>query len=202
MTEEATTGVGDRPLSAAARRLLDHLDARAATLGPGAIRARVRAAGTELETLFSGVSETRARQGAAGGAWSVAEVADHVAQTMIRAAEELRHLLAGRRPPEPAVYDGLLSGAAVWVSWAEIQDGVRAANREVDAVLATATAAADLPRPAPTVRTVLVVPGTAGAGPERFTAELGWPAYALVQRLHLIEHRNQVRQILDGSPGT
>jgi hypothetical protein len=28
-----------------------------------------------------------------------------------------------------------------------------------------------------------------------FSAELGWKEYALVQRLHLLDHRNQVRKI-------
>ena len=39
--------------------------------------------------------------GPPAGEWTVAQVVDHVAQSTVRAAEELRHLLAGRRPPGP-----------------------------------------------------------------------------------------------------
>ena len=35
----------------------------------------------------------------------------------------------------------------------------------------------------------------AATGPAIFTAELTWPEYALVQRLHFLDHRAQVRQL-------
>lgn len=50
----------------------------------------------------------------------------------------------------------------------------------------------------PTVRAILVVPRPLADGtvePETFAAELDWKAYALVQRLHLLEHRTQVRRL-------
>jgi hypothetical protein len=32
--------------------------------------------------------------------------------------------------------------------------------------------------------------------PQTFLADLAWREYALVQRLHLLEHRNQVKKLL------
>ena len=55
-------------------------------------------------------------------------------------------------------------------------------------------AATATPPTGPTVRTILVA-NRAGAPPENFPADLDWKAYALVQRLHLLDHRNQVRAV-------
>ena len=173
-------------------RMLEYLRARAAALGPGEIRARLRTAAAELEGLLAEVGEAEARGAPADGGWSVARVADHVAQTMIRSADELRHLLAGRRPPEPPVYDALTSGAPEWVTWAELRHGVGAANAEFEAVLAAAAAAP--PPPDATIRSILVV-NRAGGSPELFAEDLDWKGYALVQRLHLLDHRTQVRAV-------
>lgn len=201
----------DRPSDSPDRtRMLDHLRARATTLSPTAIRARFRTAVTELETAIAGVTEAEARRHPLAGEWSIAEVVDHLAQTTIRSADELRHLLAGRRPPAPPVYEALASGAAARVPWDELRDGLRSANDELDALLASTADAAPTAGPAgdaaptgpPTVRqtvqTILVVnrtPPDGGGEPEIFAAELDWKEYALVQRLHLLDHRSQVRKL-------
>ena len=139
---------------------------------------------------FNGRKLGHLRRAPGTGEWSVAQVADHLAQTMIRSADELRHLLAGRRPPPPPVYDALTSGGALWAPWEELLGGVRSANAEFDDLL-RAAASTD-PAPSGTIRTILV------AGSEVFPAELDWKQYALVQRLHLLDHRTQVRKIRAG----
>ena len=136
--------------------------------------------------------ETDARRSPGAGAWSIAHVADHVAQTMIRSADELRHLLAGRRPPAPPVYDGLVSGAVTWVPWAELVDGVRAAAAEFDRLLPETAGVG--PADSLTVRAILVVNRPDGE-PEVFPGDLTWKEYVLVQRLHLLDHRNQLRRL-------
>ena len=63
-------------------------------------------------------------------------------------------------------------------------------------VLARAT---DDPGPdAPTARAVIVVPTKLADGatkPQIFLAELSWKEYTLLQRLHLIDHRTQIKTI-------
>jgi hypothetical protein len=167
--------------------MVDYLRSRGTALGPAEICARFRAAAGEFEATLAGLTEAEARCAPDTGDWSVAQVADHLAQTMIRSADELRHLLAGRRPPAPPVYDALTSAGALWAPWDELLAGVRSANAEFDQVL-RAAASTD-PAPGGTIRTILV------AGTEVFPAELDWKQYALVQRLHLLDHRTQVRKI-------
>ena len=176
-------------------RTIEYLRTRAAGLDAPRIRARVRSAGVELRAALAGLGEADARRSARPGEWTVAQVVDHVAQSTIRAAEELRHLLAGRRPPGPPVYEGLLSGAAHRVPWSELVEGLGEASAELDALLEEAAR-----RPpgdgAATVPTILT--GDApdpGEAAELFAAELSWKEYALVQRLHFLDHREQIRRL-------
>src|SRR5271166_5359171 len=106
MPEPQITTVGGEPLSPEGLQIIEHLRTRAVSLGPGGIRDRVRVASTEFESAAAAVSEDEARRRPIPGKWTIAEIVDHVAQTQIRSAEELRHLLAGRRPPSPPVYEG------------------------------------------------------------------------------------------------
>ena len=177
-------------------RTLDYLRTRAAGLDATRIRARVRSAGAELEAALARLGETDARRPVLPGEWTVAQVVDHVAQSTIRAAEELRHLLAGRRPPGPPVYEGLLSGAAHRVPWSELVQGLREASTALDAALEEAARRPPSDDGAATVATILVagVPDPGGAA-ELFAADLTWKEYALVQRLHFLDHREQVRRL-------
>lgn len=185
------------PLSPESRRMLDYLRDRAAALTPAEICARVRAAMGELDAALAGADAADARTHPIPGEWTMAQVVDHLAQTQIRAAEELRLLLAGRRPPAPPVYDALTSAAATWAAWEELLDGLRSANGEMSAQLATAETV-DGAAVGATVRTILLANRTmpdGGVSPEIFAVELGWREYALVQRLHLLDHRTQVREL-------
>ncbi len=128
--------------------------------------------------------------------WTVAEVVDRIAQTQIRAVQELRYLFDGRRPPGPPVYEALRSGGAAWAPWTELVDGLVSANRELVDLLASPPESDEAA--AARVRTVLVVTRTLEAGgtsPQIFIEDLGWPEYAILQRLHLLDHRTQLEKI-------
>src|SRR5262244_507645 len=163
MGERGPKTIDGQPLSAESLVMIEYLEGRAAALGAAEIRARVRAAMGELDGALAGVAGDAIRAQPLPGEWSLAQVVDHVAQTQIRAADELRHLLDGRRPPAPPVYEALTSGAATWAPWPELVEGLRSANEEMDAQLARATdagGAADLGGGA-TARTVLLANRTA-----------------------------------------
>jgi hypothetical protein len=177
-------------------RLLDYLRTRAAGLDAQRLRARVRAAAAELETALAGLDEPEARRAVIPGEWTVAQVVDHVAQSTIRSAEELRHLRAGRRPPGPPVYEALLSGAAHRVPWAELVHGLWDACAALDATLGRADEPGPADAGAVTLPAILVTSAPEpGDAPEIFAAELTWQEYALAQRLHLLDHRAQVRSL-------
>ena len=193
----AITAVDGSPLAPESTRMLDYLKTRAAEMSVAAIRERIRAAAKELESAVAVVSDSEARLRPIPGKWNIAEVVDHIAQTQVRGAEELRHLLSGRRPPLPPVYEALRSGAGQWAPWELLVQELHDANRAMIELLESAS---DDPPPAnaPTVKTVVVALRKLDDGrsePQIFFAELRWKEYALLQRLHLLDHRTQVRNL-------
>jgi hypothetical protein len=175
---------------------MEYLTERAQALPGAQVRARFRAAVAEFAAALDGVDEATARARLAPGQWTIAQVVDHLAQTTVRNADELRCLLEGRRPPAPPVYEALTSGAAHRVPWEELAAELAAANAEFDALLGRAVEREPLPEL--TVRTVLVINRTLPDGrvePDTFDADLGWKGYALTARLHLLDHRSQVRAL-------
>jgi len=192
-----TTAVDGSPLTPESIRMMDYLRTRSRELSVSAIRDRVRAAANEFEEAVAAIPAAVARMRPIPGKWSIAEVVDHVSQTQVRGAEELRHLLAGRRPPLPPVYEALRSGAGEWAPWELLVEELRQANRAMAEVLGTAPDDS-APQSTATVRTVMVAlrkleDGT--AKPQIWFAELQWKEYALLQRLHLLDHRTQVRNL-------
>ena len=187
--------VDGQPLCAEAERMLEYLRTRSHELDGSGIRERVRHAAEELEKIVDSVPETEIRRRPIAGKWNVAEIVDHIAQSQIRASEELRHLFAGRRPPGPPVYEALRTGAPAWAPWQELVDGLRSANQDMIELLNDAPGAAE--KSGALVRTILVVnyalPDGA-SGTQIFPADIDWKQYALLQRLHLLDHRTQVKK--------
>jgi len=195
-TRVGLKAIDGEPLSPEAVRMLDYLRTRSTELDIAGIRERVRAAALELEKVVDGVPESDIRRRPVPNKWNIAEVVDHIAQTQIRSAEELRHLFAGRCPPGPPVYAALHTGAAAWAPWQELVEGLRSANHELIELLQSAPGAAE--EHGVTARTILVVNRAlpdGGTGPQIFPVDLDWREYALVQRLHLLDHRTQVRKL-------
>ena len=189
--------VDGAPLAPESFRMLDYLRTRASEMSAMAIRSRIHAAAEELENAIAAVSASEARLRPFAGKWTIAEVVDHISQTQVRGAEELRHLLAGRRPPLPPVYEALRSGAGQWAPWELLVEELHQANRAMMEVL---EAASDHPSDgnAPTVRTVMVALRkleNTSTEPQIFFVELTWKEYALLQRLHLLDHRRQVKEL-------
>jgi hypothetical protein len=186
--------------------MLEYLHDRARTLTTSEILGRIRTAALELESVVATVDQRHVRRRPFPGKWHIADVVDHISQTQIRGAEEMRHLFAGRRPPGPPVYEALKSGASEWAPWPTLVQGLKDANREMLSVIEegggqrTAERSAD-EAAGPRVFTVVVanckLPDERIA-PQIFYAELDWRQYALLQRLHLLDHRTQIRRLLKG----
>jgi hypothetical protein len=173
------------------------LTVRADAMPGEQVIARFRAAVGEFDAAIAGFDADDARTVVVPGEWTAAQIVDHLAQTTARNADELRHLLEGRRPPAPPVYEALVSGAAHRVPWEELRTELAEANAELGRLLGRAVR--HEPKAGLTVRTILVINRTLADGtvePEHFDAELGWKGYALTARLHLLDHRTQVRKLL------
>jgi hypothetical protein len=194
----AITAIDGSALAPESIRMLDYLKARSMELSASAIRERIRAAANELESAVGAVSASHARLRPIAGKWTIAEVVDHIAQTQARGTEELRHLLAGRRPPLPPVYEALRSGAAQWAPWDLLVGDLHGANRAMLELLEHVTDDEPAPSSGCTVKTVVVALRKLEddrTEPQIFFAELGWKEYALLQRLHLLDHRTQVKNL-------
>ena len=207
MELQSIVAMDGRPLMAESMRMLEYLDERAKTLSPRDISERMKAAALKLEGVVASVDEKDVRRRPFPGKWHIADVVDHISQTQIRGAEELRHLLSGRRPPGPPVYEALKSGASDWAPWPTLVRGLQDANREMLSVIEIVSAGRGSDNrqhardgvAAPTVCTVLVANCKLQNGqiiPQIFIAELDWRQYALLQRLHLLDHRTQIRKLL------
>jgi len=195
------TAVDGSALAPESLKMMHYLTIRAAELSAAAICERIRAAAAELETCVAAVDEQQARIHPVPGKWTIAEVVDHISQTQVRATEELRHLLAGRRPPLPPVYEALRSGAGDWAPWDQLRAELHDANGTMLELLETADDRSSAA--APTVRTVMVALRHLEDGrttPQIFFAELRWKEYALLQRLHLLDHRTQVKNLRAALP--
>jgi len=206
MELQSIVAMDGRPLMAESMRMLEYLDERAKTLSPRDISERLKAAALELEGVVASVDEKGVRRRPFPGKWHIADVVDHISQTQIRGAEELRHLLSDRRPPGPPVYEALKSGASDWAPWPTLVRGLQDANREMLSVIEIVSAGRGSDSrqhsrdgvAAPTVCTVLVANCKLQNGqivPQIFIAELDWRQYALLQRLHLLDHRTQIRNL-------
>jgi len=188
--------VDGSPLAPESARMLEYLGTRSQEMSASAIREKIRKAAEELEGALESITATQARLHPTPGKWSIAEVVDHIAQTQIRGTEELRHLLAGRRPPLPPVYEALRSGAGQWAPWTLLVEELHAANAAMIEVLDGA--ADSISSDAPTVRTVMAALRKIEeerTEPQIYFAELNWKEYALLQRLHLLDHRTQVKKL-------
>ena len=191
------TDVNGEPLAPESVRMLEYLKIRAAEMSTAGIRERIRATAQELEALVAQVSPADARRRPVEGKWHIAEVVDHVSQTQIRGTEELRHLLAGRRPPLPPVYEALRSGAGEWAPWRLLIEELHHANQAMIDLLEGAPEESPGPD-APTVKTVMVTLRAMADGttaPQIYFVETQWKEYALLQRLHLLDHRTQVKKL-------
>lgn len=179
------------------QKAMEYLTVRADAMPGEQVIARFRAAVGEFDAAIGCFDEDDARTVVLPGEWTAAQIVDHLAQTTGRNADELRHLLEGRRPPAPPVYEALVSGAAHRVPWEELRTELAEANAEFGRLLGRAVR--HEPKAGLTVRTILVINRTLPDGtvePEHFDAELGWKGYALTARLHLLDHRTQVRKLL------
>jgi hypothetical protein len=191
------TDIQGEPLAPESLKLIEYVRTRAAEMTTAAIRDRLRLAARELESLIDSVDPSEARLRPVEGKWTIAAVVDHIAQTQARAAEELRHLLAGRRPPLPPVYEALRSGGADWAPFSELVEGLKAANLTLLEVLESAPEG-PARESEPTVKTIMVATRKLAGGesaPQIWVEYLPWKEYTLLQRLHLLDHRTQIKKL-------
>jgi len=187
-----------RPEQAKAKEYLDQQGSRRSA---AQIRERVAAAFTAIEELLDGVSESEARGRGLAGEWSVQEIVDHLVETHEPSVVELRELLAGRSPADGPIPASLQSPDPFSRRWSDLRDALKRVQAQAVEVLA---AAPDSPTDAraAVVMVINVKRADGGEEPLHWIEELDWKAYAIIFRLHVLDHLNQAKKVLRAARGT
>lgn len=179
----------------------EYLDQQGSRRSATRIRERVGAAFTAIEEFLDGVSESEARTpGLVAGEWTIQEIVDHLVETHQPSIVELRELLAGRSPVDGPIPASLQSPDPFSRRWPDFRDALKRVQAEAVEVLA---AAPDSPTDA-RAAVVMVINAKRADGTEEplhWIEELDWKAYAIVFRLHVLDHLNQAKKVLRGIRG-
>jgi len=168
-----------------------------AGLTPATVREQIAAAFDSLDAVLAEVPAGRAPLRTLTGEWSVQEVVDHLLETYRPGVDELRCLLAGRRPPGDPIPASLQSKAPLLRPWPWLLDELRRVHRSVLDLVGGVPADFATGARAPIVMVVNVPGPDGGVRPLHWVADIEWKAYALVSwRLHAIDHLNQTRKVL------
>ena len=120
---------------------------------------------------------------------------DHLVETHRPSLEELRDLLAGRRPPGEPIPAGLQSRDPLARPWPGLLGELKRLQTEVVDALGAAPDRLTGAR-APVVMVINVKEADGSETPLHWIEELDWKAYAIVFRLHVLDHLNQARKVL------
>jgi hypothetical protein len=176
-------------------KAMEYLRDKGSRLAASQVHERVTAGFAALESLLDGIAEAEARVRAFPREWSIHEVADHLVETHRPSLEELRDLLAGRRPPGGPIPAGLQSRDPLARPWAELLGELKRLQAEVVDVLGAAPDRLNDAR-APIVMVVNVKEPDGRETPLHWIEELDWKAYAVIFRLHVLDHLGQARKVL------
>ena len=176
----------------ARERALAYFESKA-SLSPTAVAEQITAAFDSLEGVLAEVDAGRAARRATPEEWSAQEVLDHLVETFRPGVDELRCVLAGRRPPGEPIPAALQSKAPTLRPWPWLLDEVRRAKGDVlelvRAVGPDFTTDARVP--------IVMVVNVPDGAPLHWVEDLEWKAYTIVSwRLHTIDHLKQIRKAL------
>ena len=160
------------------------------------IRERIAEAFGALDAFLAPLSPGQAARASIPGEWTIHEIVDHLVETHRPGLDELRCLLAGRHPPGEPIPAGLQSKAPLLRPWPWLLDELRRVHGEILRTLDAALPDFSTDARAPLVMVVNVKDAEGQTAPLHWVEELDWKAYAIVWRLHVVDHLNQARKVL------
>lgn len=161
-----------------------------------AIRAKAARTFGEIEALVAGVPERATGIAPAPGKWSLHEIVDHLVVSHRRAVAELASLVAGEAPNGGPIPAGLVSPEPFARRWPALLADLQAVHRDVLRVLSSANDATPLAARAPVV--MVVKCATEGSlAPVEWIEAVDWKAYAILLRVHTLEHLQQAQRTLE-----
>lgn len=177
-------------------KALEYLHRKGTLLAPREICERVQTAFAATEEFLEGVSEAGARLSPGSREWCVQEVVDHLVETHRPSVEELRCLLRGERPANGPIPAGLQSRAPLECPWPELVGELKRLHAEVLGILAAIPDGFTTDARAPVVMVVNAKDADGREHALHWIEELDWKAYAVIFRLHEVDHLNQARRAL------
>ena len=182
--------------SAAQEKARGYLRTKGTLVPAATVAARVGDAFAALESFLDGAPPELVRGRAWDGEWTIQEVADHVLETHRPGLDELRCLLAGQRPPGEAIPASLQSKAPHLRPWPWLLRELKEVHAEIVAELLSVRPDFETAARAPLVMVMNVTDERGDRVPLHWIEDLDWKAYAIVWRLHAIDHLHQARKVL------
>ncbi len=176
-------------------RARQYLDERGTRLPAPRIAERVGAAFAATDAVLAEVTEAEAGRRALPGEWTVQEVVDHLVETHRPSLDELRDLLAGRRPPAGPIPAGLQSAEPMARRFPELVEELRGLHARILEVLSRAPDRPTAAR-APVVMVINAREPDGSERPLHWVEDLDWKAYAIIFRLHEVDHLGQIKKVL------
>jgi hypothetical protein len=176
-------------------KAIEYLRERGTLLSASRIAERVGAAFQALDGVLAEISDEEARRRSPQGEWTVQDVVDHLVETHRASLDELRDLLAGRRPPGGPIPAGLQSSEPMTHRFQDLVEELRGLHLRILEVLHRAPDQLTDAR-APVVMVINVRDPDGTERPLHWIEEVDWKAYAIIFRLHEVDHLNQVKKIL------
>ena len=187
----------NRDAIAEARRKAREYFRTRGTLAPApVIRERIADAFAALDAVVTPLGPAQAARASIPGEWTIHEIVDHLVETHRLGLDELRCLLAGRRPPGEPIPAGLQSKAPLLRPWPWLLEEL---GRVHGAILSTLDAAPPdftTEARAPIVMVVNAPDAQGRTAPLHWVEDLDWKAYAIVWRLHVVDHLHQAKKVL------
>lgn len=182
-------------------RAQEYLRDKGSLLPLARLRERVGAAFVALETRLDSVTEEAARARPLAGEWTVHEVVDHLVESHRPSIGELRDLLDGRPPAGEPIPAGLQSVDPMGRRWPDLLRELKRLHHEVVEVLGSAPDDYVTDARAPLVMVVNAREPDGRTVPIQWIEALDWKAYAIVFRLHTLDHLNQIKKTIEPARG-
>lgn len=175
----------------------DYLQARGSALPAAAVHERVAAAFQAFAAFVDGVPAEKVARVGRPGEWTIQEIVDHLVETYRPGLDELRCLLAHRRPPGQPIPADIQSKAALLRPWPWLRAELQRLHQDVLAELAAVPPHFTTSARAAFTMVVNVPRGDGGFTPVQWVEDLDWKAYAIASwRLHALDHLNQAKKVL------
>jgi hypothetical protein len=182
-------------IAQAKEKARDYFKTKGTLVAASAIHERIGDAFGALGTFLEPISAAAAARVGIPGEWTIQEIVDHLVETHRPGLDELWCLLAGRRPPGDPIPASLQSKAPLQRPWPWLLAELARVHGEILRTLAAAPPDFVTDARAPIVMVVNVPDESGKVVPLHWVEDLDWKAYAIVWRLHVIDHLKQAKKV-------